>query len=304
VSVGEATAGALYFHRLFNPVMAMLGLLDTAQDAGAALARLAGVAGVTPPPQPVSPAAPRDASVELAGVTHEYVPGHPVLRDVDLRVAPGERVAVVGPSGAGKSTLAKLVAGVHDPTRGGVLLGGRRPAELGQRGLRDTVALVTQEVHVFAGTLADDLRLVRPDASDDLLLGALSLVSAREWVAALPDGLATVVGEGGHPLAPGRAQQLALARLVLADRPVVVLDEATAEAGAAGARVLEAAVARATVGRTVVVVAHRLTQAARADSVVVLDAGRVVEQGPHEHLATAGGPYARLWSAWAAGRGG
>jgi ATP-binding cassette subfamily C protein len=304
VSVGEATAGALYFHRLFNPFNAMLGLLDTAQDAGAALARLVGVAAVAPPAQPVSPVAPRDASVRLSGVTHEYVPGHPVLRDVHLQVAPGERVAVVGPSGAGKSTLAKLVAGVHEPTAGGVRLGGRTPADLGREGLRRTVALVTQEVHVFAGTLADDLRLVRPDARDEELLAALAAVSARGWVEALPAGLATVVGEGGHPLAPARAQQLALARLVLANRPVVVLDEATAEAGAAGARVLEAAAARATAGRTVVVVAHRLTQAARADRVVVLDAGRVVEQGPHGDLVTAGGPYARLWSAWAERRGG
>jgi ATP-binding cassette subfamily C protein len=302
VTVGEATAAALYFHRLFNPFNAMLGLLDTAQDAGAALARLVGVASVVPPAEPAAPESPLDASVVLRGVGHEYVSGHPVLRDVDLRVAPGERVAVVGPTGAGKTTLAKLVAGIHDPTAGRVLLGGRSPAELGGARTRAVVALVTQEVHVFSGTVADDLRLVRPDACDADLVAALDRVGARAWVEALPHGLATTVGEGGHVLGPAQAQQLALARLVLADRPVVVLDEATAEAGSAGARVLEASAARAVEGRTVLVVAHRLTQAAAADRVVVLEAGRVVEDGMHDELVAAGGAYARLWSAWRRGR--
>jgi ABC-type multidrug transport system fused ATPase/permease subunit len=157
---------------------------------------------------------------------------------------------------------------------------------------------VTQEVHVFAGPLADDLRLARPDAGDDELRAALAAVGALEWADALPNGLDTVIGDGGHALTVVQAQQLALARLVLADPPIAVLDEATAEAGSAGARVLDAAARKALEGRTGLVVAHRLSQAATVDLVVVLDEGRVVEQGSHAELVAAGGRYAALWAAW------
>lgn len=304
VSVGVATAAALYFHRLFNPFNELLGLLDDAQDAAAALGRLVGVTSLTPPAAPALPAAPQDSSVKLAGTRFGYVPGHDVLGGVDLAVDPGERVALVGPSGAGKTTIAKLVAGIHTPDAGAVYLGGHTHAELGPDGTRRTVALVTQEVHVFAGAVAEDLRLADPDAPDTALLAALELVGARAWVEGLPEGLETVVGDGGHALTVLQAQQLALARLVLADRPVVVLDEATAEAGSAGARVLEAAALRATAGRTALVVAHRLTQAAGADRVAVIDDGRVVETGRHDELVAGGGRYAALWAAWSGHRPG
>jgi len=211
-------------------------------------------------------------------------------------------VALVGPSGAGKATLARLVAGVHEPEAGSVRIGGVPVAELGPDELARTVALVSQEVHVFAGTLADDLRLARPGATDAEVRAALDRVGAGPWVDALPEGVDTRVGEGGHPLGPTEAQQLALARLVLADPAVAVLDEATAEAGSAGARRLEAAAAAAVAGRTTLVVAHRLTQARAADRVVVLDGGRVVEQGTHDELVAAGGAYAALWAAWSAAR--
>ncbi len=153
-------------------------------------------------------------------------------------------------------------------------------------------------MHVFAGTLADDLRLASARASDDELERALATVGALDWVKALPEGARTVVGDGGLALTPTQAQQLALARLVLADPLVAVLDEATAEAGSAGARVLEAAATAAVAGRTALVVAHRLTQAAAADRIVVLDAGRLVEQGTHAELVAAGGRYSKLWAAW------
>ncbi len=155
---------------------------------------------------------------------------------------------------------------------------------------------------MFAGPLVDDVRLARPDATDDEVRAALERVGAWSWVADLPDGPATVVGDGGHALGPTEAQQLALARLVLVDPAVAVLDEATAEAGSAGARRLEASAAAAIEGRTALVVAHRLTQAVAADRVVVLDAGRVVEQGTHDELLAAGGPYADLWAAWSIAR--
>lgn len=311
VTVGAASAAALYFANLFNPINVALASIDEAQAAAASLARLVGVIDIAAEPAPAevgadvgaeSAPAPRPAPVEIDGVGHAYVPNHDVLDDVSLALAAGEQVAVVGTSGAGKTTLAKLVAGVHRPTRGRIRLAGVDTRDLGPRGVRRTVALITQEVHVFAGPLAADLRLARPEATDEDLHAALAAVGASEWVALLPEGPATVVGDGGHSLTVAQAQQLALARLLLVDPPVAILDEATAEAGSAGARILEEAAARAMSGRTALIVAHRLTQAASADRVVVLDSGRVVEVGTHAELVAAGGPYATLWAAWSAGR--
>ncbi|MYX00162.1 MULTISPECIES: ABC transporter ATP-binding protein [unclassified Streptomyces] len=305
VSIGTATAAALYFHSLFGPVNAALVLLDDAQSAAAGLARLVGVTDLAEQPEPrAGKAAPvsvpqqrtvsSEAAVTVHEVSHAYGPGRPVLHEVSLTLKAGEHVALVGTSGAGKSTLARIVAGVQQPTTGTVTA----PASTGEA----SVVLVTQEVHVFTGSLAEDLRLARPDATDADLCTALSTVHALDWAEALPDGLATVVGEGGHRLDPARAQQLALARLVLADPALAVLDEATAEAGSAGARVLERSAEAALAGRTALVVAHRLTQAVAADRVVVLEAGRVVESGPHDELRDADGPYAALWRAWSGSR--
>ncbi|MFE6157675.1 ABC transporter ATP-binding protein [Streptomyces sp. NPDC056486] len=308
VSIGTATAAALYFHSLFAPVNSALVLLDDAQSATASLARLVGVADEPthePTHEPAQvpenpdgePGAAPDGTVTVTGIDHAYIPGRAVLQNVDLTLRAGERVALVGPSGAGKTTLAKLIAGVHRPTSGSVHLSGSRA-----RGEGLPVALVTQETHVFAGPLADDLRLARAEATDDELRTALTDVDALDWVEALPDGLDTVVGDGGHRLTSAQVQQLALARLMLADPPVAVLDEATAEAGSTGARLLEKAASRAIEGRTALVVAHRLTQAATADRIVVMEGGRIVESGTHDELREGSGPYATLWQAWSGTR--
>lgn len=301
-SVGTATAAALYFHSLFAPVNTALILVDEAQSAAASFARLVGVVDL-PSAASSSSSSSAPAAVSVAGVHYAYRPGAPVLSDVDLTIAPGRRVALVGASGAGKTTLARLIAGTFAPTRGSVTLAPARPAPDGPApdGAAPRVALVTQEVHVFAGTLSDDLRLARPCATPAELEAALAAVGALEWASSLPDGLDTVVGDGGHRLSAAQAQHLALARLMLADPAVAILDEATAEAGSAGARQLERAAAAALAGRTGLVVAHRLSQAASADHVVVLDGGRVVEQGTHTELLAAAGRYAALWDAWSAG---
>ncbi|MCZ4589558.1 ABC transporter ATP-binding protein [Rhodococcus opacus] len=300
VTVGQTTTAALLFHRLFNPIGMLMYTFDEVQSAGASLARLVGVVDLDDESSTGSAAVREsaDSTLELADVRHTYDGGHEVVHGISLHVQSGERVALVGSTGAGKTTVAAIAAGSIVPTSGSVRIGGTALPDPEPGGLRRRVAIVSQEVHVFAGPLIDDLRLAAPDASEEDAAMALKAVGADGWVNALDDGVQTVVGEGGHELTAAQAQQLALARLVLANPAVAILDEATAEAGSAGARELEASAEAATRGRTTLVVAHRLTQAAAADRVVVLEHGRIVEQGPHADLVAAGGRYAELWSAW------
>ncbi|MFF5563657.1 ABC transporter ATP-binding protein [Streptomyces sp. NPDC012623] len=294
-TVGAVTAAALYFLRLFTPIGGLLFTFDQFQAIGSALARLVGIATMPPAPDPGPATGPGE--VVLSGITHQYVPGKPVLRDIDLRIAAGERVAVVGATGAGKTTLGAIAAGVLRPTGGTVTAAGV-PYDPERSGTGSGVFLVTQDVHVFAGTVRESLTLVAPGASDEEIREALAVTLADRWVAALPDGLDTVIGDQGHQLTADQSQQLAVARIVLSDPWFVVLDEATAEAGSTGALVLERAAEAAMRGRTALVVAHRLAQARAADRVLVMHDGSVVEQGTHDELLAAGGRYAELWRAW------
>jgi ATP-binding cassette subfamily C protein len=288
------------FHRLFNPVSMLLYTFDELQAGGAGLARLVGVVTIPDEPRevPAEGQSPRDAGLELRGVRFGYPGGAEVLHGVDLRIEPGRRVALVGSTGAGKSTLAAVAAGILEPAAGSASIGGMPVTLMDPALLRSQVAIISQETHVFAGELIEDLRLARPGATGEEVAAALAAVGATDWVATLPEGVHTVVGEGGHELTAARAQQIALARLVLADPAVAILDEATAEAGSYGARDLEDSALAATAGRTTLVVAHRLTQARAADRVVVLEDGRVAEEGGHDELLLAGGRYAQLWAAW------
>jgi ABC-type multidrug transport system fused ATPase/permease subunit len=296
-TVGQVTAVALYMRQLVDPLDVVLSWLDHLQAGATALARLLGVAQV-PPDRRVTGAEPADERLVARGVRFAYLPGRDVLHGVDLELAPGERLAVVGPSGAGKSTLGRLLAGVNAPRAGSVTVGGVGLVGLPLDRLRGHVVLVTQEQHVFAGTLRDNLTLARPDAADAVLRSALGAVDALGWVDALPEGLDTVVGAGGHALSSAQAQQVALARLVLADPHTLVLDEATSLLDPRAARHLERSLSAVLAGRTVVAIAHRLHTAHDADRVAVVEDGRVTELGTHADLVAADGPYATLWHRW------
>jgi ABC-type multidrug transport system fused ATPase/permease subunit len=221
-----------------------------------------------------------------------------VLHGIDLDPAPGSRLAVVGPSGAGKSTLALLLAGIYAPGSGDVRVGGVPPHELPPERLRREIALVTQEHYLFACSLRDNLRLARPAASDGDLMEVLENVDAAAAIRALPDGLDTMLGSGGMSISPGLAQQIAIARLLLADPHTLVLDEATSLLDSRAARHLERSVATLLQGRTVIAISHRLNAAHDAELVAVVEAGRIAEFGTHSALLSAGGAYAELWNTW------
>ncbi|MBP2332864.1 ABC transporter ATP-binding protein [Corynebacterium freneyi] len=298
-TIGGATAAMLLFMRLFAPLTRMVMVLDVAQSGATSLTRIVGVFAERRPEHADADPDP-SAGVELRGVNFSYGRGIAVT-DVDLIIAPGETVALVGSSGAGKSTLAAIVAGLRIADSGTVSVGGQDLTVDAEAARGRTVALVTQEVHVFEGALRDDLTLAAPDADDAAVVDALERVGA-DWFHRLPDGLDTIVGLGGHRLDPVAAQQVALARVLLSDPPVIVLDEATAEAGSVGADSLADAADEVTRDRTALIVAHRLDQAAAADRIVVMEGGRIVESGPHADLVAAGGRYATLWAAWSEGR--
>ena len=298
-TVGAVTAVVLYAQQLMRPVEELGWWFDELQFATVAFARIFGV-GEVERDERFGDEEPADASVEVDHVDFAYKEGVPVLRDVSMEIRAGERLAIVGPSGAGKSTLGRLLAGINPPDSGAITVGGISVTTLNEALLHRTVALVTQENHVFVGTIADNLRLADPAASDEELKAALAAVDAT-WIEGLPEGIHTRVGSGGKALPPSQAQQLALARIVLLDPSVVILDEATSLLDPTAARSTERALAQVLEGRTVISIAHRLYTAYDADRVAVMIDGKVVELGTHDELVARGGEYAALWNTWQQG---
>jgi ABC-type multidrug transport system fused ATPase/permease subunit len=296
VSLGAVVAATLYMQQAIDPIDRMLQWMEQAQRGLASFARVLGVSQV--PAEPVGQAsAPPGRPLVVRGARFSYGNGPDVLHGIDLEVRPGERLAIVGPSGAGKSTLARLLAGIDAPHDGVVSLGGVPVTELDPAERRRRIALVTQEHHVFIGSLRDNLAFAAPDASDEQMRSALHAVGA-DWYADLTDDLDTQLGDGAVELGAADAQQLALARLVLADPHTLILDEATAALDPTTARRTERALAAVLTGRTVIAIAHRLNTAHDADRVAVLEDGRITELGSHDELVHAGGAYASLWRSW------
>jgi ATP-binding cassette, subfamily C, bacterial len=293
--------------RLFSPITVLLEETDEIQQATASLARLVGVTQI-PLDRPQQGGRRRvwphanTAAVEMTRIVAGYGDDPSVLHGVSLRIEPGERVAIVGPSGAGKTTLARVVAGLSIPRSGQVWVEGASPSQLDGSERVRLVAMVAQEGHVFGRSIADNVRLARPEASDAEVVAALEVVDAMTWVRELPGGIDTIVGQGQRRLGPPQSQQLGLARIVCADPKVVILDEATGQLDPAAAARTERHLRRALSGRTVVTVAHRLNVAASADRVVVMDRGRIVAQGAHPDLVAAGGVYSEMWASWIATR--
>jgi ABC-type multidrug transport system fused ATPase/permease subunit len=297
IGVGELTTGALLAQMLVDPVNLILRWYDELQVAQVSLARLVGVRDIEPDAGDAA-LSPEGRAVHADRVHFGYREGVDVLRKVSLEVAPGTRLALVGPSGAGKSTLGRLLAGIYAPRDGRITLGGAELSRMTAEQVRSHVALVNQEHHVFVGSLRDNLLLARTDAADAELWSALGAVDADGWARALDEGLDTEVGSGGLALTPAQAQQVALARLVLADPHTLVLDEATSLLDPRAARHLERYLDRVLDGRTVVAIAHRLHTAHDADVIAVVENGRISELGSHDQLVAAEGPYAALWRSW------
>jgi ATP-binding cassette subfamily B protein len=303
ISIGTITAFVLYLIQLFDPIGRFTEWLGEFRSGLAALGKIVGLLEVPSAieERPDAVELPREGGLTLRDVSFGYGDRRPVVHEVTLELTPGEQVALVGATGAGKSTVAKLLTRQYDPQQGSIALGGIDLRDATLESLRRRIVLLPQEGHLFSGTVADNVRLAHPDATDEQVRRALKDIGALERFEALPEGLATDVQTRGLRLSAGERQLVGIARVALADPAVIVLDEATSSLDPATEVAVERALAAVAEGRTVVTIAHRLSTAERADRVALMEHGRIVEVASHDELVEQGDRYARLWASWRAG---
>lgn len=301
MTIGTLTAFLLYLRMFFEPMQEISQFFNTFQSASSALEKISGVLAVQPAiADPATPAPLGQVRGEIAvnEVAFGYLPDHPVLSGLTVQVPAGQTIALVGTTGAGKTTIAKLIARFYDPDSGSVTLDGVDVREVCQSDLRRHVVMVTQENFLFSGTVADNIRFGRPEATDEQVRAAAVAVGADEFITALPQGYDTDVAKRGGRLSAGQRQLVAFARAFLADPAVLILDEATSSLDIPSERLVQRALRTVLADRTAVIIAHRLSTVAIADRVLVLEHGRVVEDGAPEELIGAQGRYAALHRAW------
>jgi len=301
LTIGELTAFFLYVNRFFAPIQLLVQQYNSFQQGHASVLKLRTLFDTAPSVVEAPDARelpPIEGEIVFDAVTFGYDPGAPVVHDVSLRIAPGETVAFVGPTGAGKSTLAKLITRFYDPTAGRVRIDGHDIRHVTLRSLRRQLGVVPQEPFLFAGTIRDNLAFARPDATDDEVADAVRAVGLSKLIERLPQGVDTIVHERGQSLSSGECQLIALGRAFLARPRVLVLDEATSNLDLQSETQIEAALDVLLEARTAVLIAHRLSTAMKADRIVVVDDGQIVETGSHAELVALGGRYAEMYGAW------